>query len=171
MPNCPKNGMGGKGSPPICGKELVKEENLSFFRAIEIAIQNAIRSVACMPPAKPKYACNHMVENPKYDEWEHEYVRVNQENDLIKKENEKIRRKNKLLGIVGRAQQEKPLLPVPPRPPKLVPCKNHYKLRAAGQFNEKIIKRKKELLFDYDDITGQVSPTKTWIEKIFSPGG
>ncbi|MGN1200938.1 MAG: hypothetical protein ACI4R8_01555 [Candidatus Caccovivens sp.] len=154
---------------------MLKEEELGFTKALEVAIKDAIRSAACLPPAPKRYACsNNKAKNDKFREWEKEkekYDKEKKEFDRLTKEREKIIAQNnsRILFKKKVPPPPKPPAPLPPKPKEYVPCKNHYKKQVSGEYNEKVSKRSKELYYVFDETTGRLKKYKTFIEKIFSP--
>ena len=114
---------------PVCKRAMTKKEHLSFNYALQIAIDNAIRSVACMPPKPTEWACKSMLPNPAFKEW------------LKKKE-----KNDKALPLFKKK--------LPPPPPEFIPCKNHWSLKSNGRT---VSGKMKKTFFLVDSVTGFVS--------------
>ena len=146
MPVCPK-----------CGKQMKKKEQLSFTYALEIAIENAIRSAGSMPPKPTEWACvgkQPCKQHAKWQEMKKRYDKEMQMRDKVIKENEK-----RLLLKKKVPPMPKPL---PPEPPKQVPCINHWEMKdvITGPASVEVKKRRPKQFFLCDEITGMLSRKK-----------
>ncbi|MBP3619126.1 MAG: hypothetical protein J6J24_00525 [Clostridia bacterium] len=143
MPVCPK-----------CKKQMRKKESLNFSYALQIAIDNAIRAAGCMPPKPTEWACVGTVPCKEYGEWQkkkEEYDKLMEERDKVIAQNERRLFKKKVPPMPA---------PLPPAPPKKIPCIEHWDLKSvrSGQFNVQIKKKRPKNFFLVDEITGIVSP-------------
>ena len=132
-----------------CHKPMKKKETLSFSYALQTAIENAIRSAACLPPKKPEWACTNMVPNDDYKKWEQKKKVYDQQMkaymDAVAENERRIIFKNKLPPMPA---------PLPPAPPKQKPCSAHWKSQYVGT---QIRPKKKKEFYHVDEITGMAT--------------
>lgn len=129
-----------------CHKPMKKKETLSFSYALQIVIDNAIRSAACMPAKPTEWACVGKKPNEDYKKWQEKkkvYDKQMKEYMDAKAENDKR--------LIFKKKLPPMPAPLPPPPPKEKPCVSHWK----EEYVNKSIKIKKKKEFYYvDEITG-----------------
>ncbi len=130
------NPYGGTPYCKHCGKPLKKRETLGFFEAFEEILAKLLN-----PFHRTLYGCTGTVANKKYALWKEDCKKIDEEN-------KKIRRQNLLLGVAGKKRPEKPY---PPKPPRRVPCPNHYKTSVIGKYNQRFVRKRKTF---YDSTGG-----------------
>ncbi len=111
-----------------CHRTLKRRVSLGFWEALEEIIASI-----CDPFHRTLYGCTGTVPNEKYDVWKEDCKKIDEKN-------KKIRRQNMVRQFIG---SKKPEIPYPPRPPRRVPCPNHYKLRPFGKYNQRSVRKRK----------------------------
>ena len=111
--------------------------NLQFL--IDIVTSAGVKLVT-----DQQFACKSKVKNPKYKDW----LALKKDYDKKMQERQKIIDKNNRMPI-GLLKQKvpPPPPPPPPEPPQEIPCEHHWRKKATGRFNEKIIKKPKEFYY------------------------
>ena len=122
--------------PPVCkrcGNQLHKRGTCGFWDAVEEVIGKITN-----PFSSQLYACKGKVYNRKYEDWKADCKEIDEKN-------KKIRNQNRITGIFGK---QKPEIPYPPRPPRMIPCPNHYLLRCEGKYNQITVRKTKRMFFN-----------------------
>lgn len=122
--------------PPTCNRchrQLKRRETCGFWDAIEAIIENITS-----PLSRQKHACTGKVYNHKYDDWKADCKKIDEKN-------KKIRQQNRITSLFGK---QKPEIPYPPQPPRMIPCPNHYLKMSGGKYNQMIINRRKKQFYD-----------------------
>ena len=122
--------------PPTClhcYKKLKSRSTCGFGDALADIIDKITN-----PFHRQLYACKGKVYNRKYEDWKADCKKIDEKN-------KEIRKMNRIAGLFGK---QKPEIPYPPQPPRMIPCPNHYLLDCEGKYNEKFIRRRKERFYD-----------------------
>lgn len=122
--------------PPTCKHchhQLKRRETCGFFDAIDMTIARI-----CNPAMRSQFACKGKVKNPQIALWKEDCQKIDQKN-------KKIRMQNRITGLFGK---QKPEIPKPPMPPRMIPCPNHYSKTALGKYNERVMRKSRRIFYD-----------------------
>ena len=125
------------GMPPVCKRchrTLKRKTSLGFWNCIEEILKHISN-----PYARITYGCTGKVRNNKMDLWKEDCKKIEEENKKIRKKNQ--RRRLMMMNEI-------PEKPLPPKPPKMIPCPQHYHNMAMGKYNQRIVRKREQVFYE-----------------------
>lgn len=176
---------------PICRQKMKKEEQLGFFKALEVQLGK----ILWYGLQETKWACTNdsAFENKEgIQRWERKYKsQLNKlkkefgdscvkyiekhgfngdKNELRKKYGRGLKNKVQNIAYNVNKKTKGEIIKIPKKPPERVCCYNNYKYKVSGIYNESKKVRKKDLLFIYSEDAGRMIKYKSWAERLIFPG-